>query len=117
VDRARLEVHGLSLEAPDRSVVRERDEDAGGRRSRLAVSRTIPVGAAPLAVLPRPAPPRYLIRLTTAGERLLGEARPAFRDYAEAVEGRLGKTRVAALRTALEELRKAVGDELESRRL
>jgi hypothetical protein len=33
------------------------------------------------------------------------------------VEGRLGKKRVAALRTALEELRKAVGDELESRRL
>jgi DNA-binding MarR family transcriptional regulator len=59
----------------------------------------------------------YLIRLTSSGERLLGEARPAFRDYAEAVEGRLGRKRVAALRAALEELRQAVGDELESRRL
>jgi DNA-binding MarR family transcriptional regulator len=57
----------------------------------------------------------YLIRLTQAGERLLGEARPAFRDYAEAVEGRLGAERVAALRGALEELRHAVGAELESR--
>jgi len=57
----------------------------------------------------------YLIRLTAAGERLLGEARPAFRDYAEAVEGRLGRKRVEALRTALEELRQAVGAELEDR--
>lgn len=59
----------------------------------------------------------YLIRLTTAGERLLAEARPAFRDYAEAVEGRLGEKRVAALRAALEELRQAVGEELGARRL
>src|SRR4029077_19430798 len=36
----------------------------------------------------------YRTRLTEAGERLLGEARPAFRDYAEAVEGRLGSKRV-----------------------
>jgi DNA-binding MarR family transcriptional regulator len=57
----------------------------------------------------------YLIRLTQAGERLLGEARPAFRDYAEAVEGRLGSKRVEALRAALEELRQAVAAELEAR--
>jgi DNA-binding MarR family transcriptional regulator len=57
----------------------------------------------------------YLIRLTDAGERLLGEARPAFRDYAEAVEGRLGPDRVDALRVALEELRDAVNAELDAR--
>jgi DNA-binding MarR family transcriptional regulator len=57
----------------------------------------------------------YLIRLTKEGERLLGDARPAFRDYAEAVEGRLGSGRVDALRAALEELRDAVTAELEAR--
>jgi DNA-binding MarR family transcriptional regulator len=57
----------------------------------------------------------YLIRLTTEGQRLLGEARPAFRDYALAVEGRLGTERVESLRAALEELRDAVTAELESR--
>ena len=57
----------------------------------------------------------YLIRLSKDGEQLLAEARPAFRDYAEAVEGRLGPERVAALRAALEELRQAVTAELESR--
>lgn len=57
----------------------------------------------------------YLIRLTDAGERLLGEARPAFREYAEALEGRLGSDRVDALRVALEELRDAVTAELDSR--
>ena len=57
----------------------------------------------------------YLIRLTDEGERLLGEARPAFRDYALAVEGRLGPGRVEELRAALEELRDAVTAELESR--
>jgi DNA-binding MarR family transcriptional regulator len=57
----------------------------------------------------------YLIRLTEDGERLLGKARPAFRDYAEAVEGRLGSEKVDALRTALDELRQAVAAELESR--
>jgi DNA-binding MarR family transcriptional regulator len=57
----------------------------------------------------------YLIRLTEDGEQLLGKARPAFRDYAEAVEGRLGSERVAALRAGLEELRQAVTDELEAR--
>jgi len=57
----------------------------------------------------------YLIRLTDEGERLLGDARPAFRDYALAVEGRLGSGRVEELRAALEELRGAVSAELESR--
>jgi DNA-binding MarR family transcriptional regulator len=58
----------------------------------------------------------YLIRLTKKGEQLLAKARPAFRDYAEAVEGRLGPERVDALRAALDELRQAVVAELESRR-
>jgi DNA-binding MarR family transcriptional regulator len=58
----------------------------------------------------------YLIRLTKEGERLLGEARPAFRDYAEAVERRLGSKRVDVLRVGLEELRQAVVAELEKRR-
>jgi DNA-binding MarR family transcriptional regulator len=57
----------------------------------------------------------YLIRLTDEGQALLGEARPAFRDYAEAVEARLGPERVEALRAGLEELRQAVSDELEAR--
>src|SRR5215475_1562503 len=57
----------------------------------------------------------YLIRLTEEGERLLGEARPAFRDYAEAVEGRLGAKRIDALRAGLDELRQAVAAELEAR--
>src|SRR5919206_5367428 len=57
----------------------------------------------------------YLIRLTDVGERLLGEARPAFRDYALAVEGRLGSERGESLRAALEEPRDAVTAELESR--
>jgi DNA-binding MarR family transcriptional regulator len=57
----------------------------------------------------------YLIRLTDAGEQLLAEARPAFRDYAEAVEGRLGSERVDELRSALEELRDAVEAELDAR--
>jgi DNA-binding MarR family transcriptional regulator len=57
----------------------------------------------------------YLIRLTEEGKRLLGEARPMFRDYAEAVEERLGSERVDALRAALEELRGAVAAELVAR--
>lgn len=57
----------------------------------------------------------YLIRLTEDGDRLLGEARPAFRDYAVAVEERLGSDRVEALRAALDELRQAVAAELEAR--
>ena len=58
----------------------------------------------------------YLIRLTEEGERLLGEARPAFRDYAEAVEGRLGAKRIDALRAGLDELREALVMEIDSRR-
>jgi DNA-binding MarR family transcriptional regulator len=58
----------------------------------------------------------YLIRLTKEGERLLGEARPAFRDYAEAVEGRLGATQVDSLRAGLDELRQALVTEIETRR-
>jgi DNA-binding MarR family transcriptional regulator len=57
----------------------------------------------------------YLIRLTEEGQRLLGEARPAFRDYAEAVEGRLGSELVELLRAGLDELRQAVLAELEAR--
>jgi DNA-binding MarR family transcriptional regulator len=57
----------------------------------------------------------YLIRLTEEGQRLLREARPAFRAYAEAIEGRLGSKRVEALRAALEQLRDAVLAELEAR--
>ena len=57
----------------------------------------------------------YLIRLTDEGQRLLAQARPMFRDYAEAVEGRLGSQRVDVLRAALEELRDAVAAELEAR--
>ena len=57
----------------------------------------------------------FLIRLTPKGKRLLERARPAFRDYAEAVEGRLGQKRVAELRTALVELRQAIDDELAGR--
>jgi DNA-binding MarR family transcriptional regulator len=58
----------------------------------------------------------YLIRLTKEGERLLGEARPAFRDYAEAVEGRLGARQVDSLRAGLDELRQALVTEIETRR-
>jgi DNA-binding MarR family transcriptional regulator len=57
----------------------------------------------------------FLIRLTPKGKRLLDRARPAFRDYAEAVEARLGRKRVAALRDALVELRQAIDDELAGR--
>jgi DNA-binding MarR family transcriptional regulator len=57
----------------------------------------------------------YLIRLTKQGEQLLAKARPAFRDYAEAVEERLGPERVESLRAALDELRRAVAAELEAR--
>ena len=57
----------------------------------------------------------FLIRLTPKGKRLLDRARPAFREYAEAVEARLGQRRVTALRTGLIELRQAIDDELSSR--
>jgi len=57
----------------------------------------------------------YLIRLSDEGNRLLAEARPAFRDYAEAVEGRLGSDPIATLRAGLEQLRDAISAELDSR--
>jgi len=57
----------------------------------------------------------FLIRLTPKGRRLLGRARPRFRDYAEAAEKRLGKKTTAALTSGLVELRKAIDEELASR--
>jgi MarR family transcriptional regulator, organic hydroperoxide resistance regulator len=57
----------------------------------------------------------FLLRLTPGGAKLLGRARPAFRDYAEAVETRLGPERVATLQVALTELRGAIEAELASR--
>src|SRR5580765_7151955 len=57
----------------------------------------------------------FLIRLTPAGQRLLDVARPAFRDYAEAVEARLGRDHVDALTSGLTALREAIDDELEAR--
>ena len=54
----------------------------------------------------------FLIRLTDEGQRLLADARPAFRAYAEAVEARLGEPAVAGLREGLGELRQAMADEL-----
>jgi DNA-binding MarR family transcriptional regulator len=58
----------------------------------------------------------FLIRLTPKGKRLLDRARPAFREYAEAVEARLGARRVTALRTGLVELRDAIDAELAERK-
>ena len=57
----------------------------------------------------------FLIRLTPDGRRLLDEARPVFRDYAEAVEARLGADQVASLTDGLEALRNAIDEELSAR--
>jgi len=57
----------------------------------------------------------FLIRLTSQGQRLLDEARPAFRAYAEAVEARLGSEHVASLTGSLAALREAIDDELDAR--
>jgi DNA-binding MarR family transcriptional regulator len=57
----------------------------------------------------------FLIRLTPEGQRLLDEARPAFRDYAEAVEARLGREHVAFLTSGLAALRDAIDAELSER--
>src|SRR3954447_13291577 len=57
----------------------------------------------------------FLVRLTPEGRRLLDEARPVFRDYAEAVEARLGREQVTVLSEALAALREAIDDELEER--
>src|SRR6266542_1909047 len=57
----------------------------------------------------------FLIRLTPKGQELLDVARPAFRDYAEAVEARLGRAHVDALKSGLTALREAIDDELAER--
>jgi DNA-binding MarR family transcriptional regulator len=57
----------------------------------------------------------FLIRLTPEGQRLLDVARPAFRDYAEAVEARLGRDHVDVLKSGLTALREAIDEELEAR--
>lgn len=54
----------------------------------------------------------FLLQLTTSGNRLLQRGRPAFRERALAVEARLGKRRVAALRDGLAELGEAIEGEL-----
>jgi DNA-binding MarR family transcriptional regulator len=54
----------------------------------------------------------FLLQLTPSGRRLLARARPAFRERALAVETRLGKRRVAALREGLTELGDAIEGEL-----
>src|SRR6187397_450001 len=56
----------------------------------------------------------FLIRLTRKGQRLLDLARPAFRDYAEAVEARLGPKRIDEVRAAMIDLRQAIDAELEA---
>jgi len=57
----------------------------------------------------------FLVRLTPAGRQLLDRARPAFRDYAEAVEARLGREQVDAVAAGLDSLRQAIDDELAAR--
>lgn len=54
----------------------------------------------------------FLLRLTPTGRSLLNKARPRFRSYAEAVEGRLGGPKTDALRQSLIELRAAIDAEL-----
>jgi DNA-binding MarR family transcriptional regulator len=54
----------------------------------------------------------YLVHLTDEGQRLLGQARPRFRAYAEAVEARLGNERIGQLRDGLTDLREAIEQEL-----
>ena len=56
----------------------------------------------------------YLVSLTDAGQRLLGQARPRFRAYAQAVEAQLGNERVGGLRGGLAELREAIEGQLNS---
>jgi DNA-binding MarR family transcriptional regulator len=57
----------------------------------------------------------FLLRLTPEGQSLLDEARPAFRDYAESVEARLGREHVESLTNALAALRDAIDEELSER--
>lgn len=54
----------------------------------------------------------YLVRLTPEGQRLLSQARPRFRAYAEAVEARLGEERIGQLRDGLTDLREAIEQEV-----
>jgi DNA-binding MarR family transcriptional regulator len=56
----------------------------------------------------------YLVSLTDEGQKLLRQARPRFRAYAEAVEERLGGERVGELRGGLTELREAIEAQLNS---
>ena len=58
----------------------------------------------------------YLVRLASDGQRLLRQARPRFRVYAEAVEARLGNERVSGLRDDLAQLREAIEAQLNFRR-
>jgi DNA-binding MarR family transcriptional regulator len=65
--------------------------------------------------IPNPADKRsYLVSLTDGGKRLLGEARPRFRRYAEAVEEQLGNEKIGGLRGGLTELREAIEAQLNS---
>jgi DNA-binding MarR family transcriptional regulator len=54
----------------------------------------------------------FLVELTTAGQRLLAEARPKFRAAAESVEARLGADEVQELRERMARLRDAIDAEL-----
>ena len=56
----------------------------------------------------------YLVSLSPDGQKLLKQARPRFRAFAEAVEERLGQERVDTLRGHLGELRDAIEGELSS---
>ena len=56
----------------------------------------------------------YLVSLSPAGLKLLEQARPRFRAYAEAVEERLGRKRIDTLRGHLGELRGAIESEISS---
>jgi len=57
----------------------------------------------------------FLIRLTPSGRRLLGKARPRFREYAEAVERQLGARKTKSLAAGLVELREAIDAEVAAR--
>ena len=56
----------------------------------------------------------YLVSLTDDGQKLLRQARPRFRAYAEAVEAQLGNERIGGLRGGLTELREAIEAQLNS---
>jgi DNA-binding MarR family transcriptional regulator len=54
----------------------------------------------------------FTIRLTPAGQRLLGTARPKFRVAAESVEAHLGAEQIGALRKGMAGLRNAIENEV-----